>query len=232
MRLGRPLPERLGFWGPPREDVDSILDLAIKEEAMPGGRVVVAHRGQIVLDRSVGTLDGNAPVTSESLYDLASITKVAATANALMHLHGTGVLDLEAPMAQLLPELKDHALGQRTPRQLLTHQAGLESWIPFYRRALADSSGVFCEEANDSCSIEVTPGMFMKATYSDSIWKHILEADLDPPEPTSTAILVSMFGERCFANGAFPSAPGCEKTLPPPCNGRAWGTTPFDKVGR
>ncbi len=181
MRLGRPLPERLAFWGTPREDVDSILNLAIEEGAMPGGRVVVAHRGQIVLDRSVGTLDGNAPVTSGSLYDLASITKVAATANALMHLHGTGILDLEAPMAQLLPELKDHGLGQRTPRQLLTHQAGLESWIPFYRRALADSSGVFCEEANDSCSIEVTPGMYMKATYSDSIWKHILEADLDPP---------------------------------------------------
>ena len=81
---------------------------------MPGARVVVAHAGQIVVDHTVGTLDGTHPTTPDAVYDLASITKVAATGNALMHMAGFGLLEEDGQVHDLLPELKGHPLGTRS----------------------------------------------------------------------------------------------------------------------
>ena len=96
--------------------------------------------------------DGTHPVTPESVYDVASITKVAATAMALMAMQSEGTFDPDEPMDTWLPRLKEHGMGSRTGCELLTHQAGLEPWIPFYVAALADSSGVFANEATDGCA--------------------------------------------------------------------------------
>ena len=180
-RLGRPVPERLALWNSPSSRIDSVLETAMDNRALPGARVVVAHQGQIVVDKALGTLDGTLPVTSESIYDLASITKVAATGNALMSLASRGELGLEWPMNRLLPELEDHPLGTRTVRELLTHQAGLEPWIPFYISALEDSSGVFGSSPSDGCAIEVTPSMYLEDAYTDSVWNMILTSELRPP---------------------------------------------------
>ena len=181
MRLGRPVDGRLAFWDTPNAQVDSLLQLALDRRAMPGARVVVAHAGQIVVDHTVGTLDGTQPTTPDAVYDLASITKVAATGNALMHMSGFGLLEEDGQVHDLLPDLKGHPLGTRSPRQLLSHQAGLASWIPFYRSALEDTTGAFCDAPNTSCHVPVGPGMFMEETYLDTIWNTILNAELDAP---------------------------------------------------
>ena len=180
-RLGKPVASRLGHWDTPTQRVDSILALALEAEAMPGARVLVAHRGQVVMDRTVGTLDGTHPVTPESVYDVASITKVAATAMALMAMQSEGTFDPDEPMDSWLPRLKDHGMGSRTGRELLTHQAGLEPWIPFYVAALADSSGVFANEATDGCDVPVAPGLFMESSYADSVWHMIMHSELKDP---------------------------------------------------
>ena len=179
-RLGKLEDGRLGFWSHPSAQVDSILDVALTQEAIPGARVVIAHQGSIVMDKSVGTLDGEAPVTPESIYDLASITKVAATANVLMRLEQSGELDIDDSMGALLPELSNHPMGSRSAREFVTHQAGLASWIPFYRSALADSSGVFADSPSDGCDLEVTPNLFLENNYADSVWHMILNSELDP----------------------------------------------------
>ena len=181
MRLGRPVEGRLAFWDDPNAKVDSLLKHALEKRAMPGARVVVAHAGQIVVDHSVGTLDGTHPTTPDAVYDLASITKVAATGNALMHMAGFGLLEEDGQVHDLLPGLKGHPLGTRSPRELLSHQAGLASWIPFYRSALEDSTGAFCDAPDTSCHVQVSPGMFMEEAYLDTIWNTILNAELDAP---------------------------------------------------
>ena len=181
MRLGRPVDGRLAFWEEPHAKVDSLLHHALDKRAMPGARVVVAHAGQIVVDHTVGTLDGTHPTTPDAVYDLASITKVAATGNALMHMAGFGLLEEDGQVHDLLPELKGHPLGTRSPRELLSHQAGLASWIPFYRSALEDTTGAFCDVPDSSCHVPVSPGMFMEEAYLDTIWNTILDAELDAP---------------------------------------------------
>ena len=179
-RLGRLVEGRRKDWYEPSLLVDSILEVALDEEAIPGARVLVAHQGNVVIDKTVGTLDGKAPVLPESVYDLASITKVAATANALMTLCANGGLDLDWPMSQLLPSLDTLEMGSRTVREFVTHQAGLESWIPFYRRALADSSGVFGEVATDGCDMQIVPDLYLEESYRDSIWHMILTSEVKP----------------------------------------------------
>ena len=179
-RLGRWTEERTGFWAAPSALVDSLLNVALEEGALPGARVVVAHQGNIVMDKSFGTLDGVAPVTPESVYDVASITKVAVTANILMGLVAEGALEVDQTMAEVLPELEDHAMGTRTVREFITHQAGLEPWIPFYLAALEDSSGVFGVEPTDGCDLEITPTLFLEDVYADSVWSMIMTSELKP----------------------------------------------------
>jgi beta-N-acetylhexosaminidase len=228
-RLGRPVEGRLGFWQTPSDQVDSLLNVALEEEALPGARVVVAHHGQIVLDKSFGTLDGTRPVTPECVYDLASITKVAVTGNALMHLASQGELDIDASMAQLLPELSDHPLGTRTPRELLTHQAGLESWIPFYVSALADSSGVFATEPSDGCAIEVTPSMFLEDAYTDSVWSMILNAELAPAGKYRYSDLGFYMWLRMFKQRGMEVAEWVDQELAQPLGWTSFGFNPLER---
>ena len=228
-RLGRPVPGRLGFWQSPSGHVDSLLNVALAEDALPGARVVVAHRGQIVVDKSFGTLDGTRPVTPESVYDLASITKVAVTGNALMHRTANHTFELDWPMARLLPELEEHALGTRTAREFLTHQAGLESWIPFYISALEDSSGVFGTEPTDGCAIEVTPSMYLEDAYTDSVWAMILNAELDPAGKYRYSDLGFYMWLRMFKQQGVDVAEWVERELAGPMGWQSFGFNPLER---
>ncbi|MAB73846.1 MAG: hypothetical protein CMC99_02730 [Flavobacteriales bacterium] len=200
-RLGKWVDARSAAWSEVSMRVDSLLEVALIEEALPGARVVVAHRGHIVMDKSVGTLDGTSPVTPNTIYDLASITKVAVTANALMRMAAAGDLEVDAPLRSVLPRLEDHPLGTRTVREVLTHQAGLEPWIPFYLAALEDSSGVFGQVPTAGCDIEITPELYLEEAYTDSVWAMILGAELKPPGKYKYSDLgfylwMDMFAER------------------------------------
>ena len=127
-----------GDWAPTLL-IDSIVNEAILEGAMPGCRVVVAHKSEIVYDKCYGTTDGEMPVKKTTIYDLASITKVAATSLCLMKLNQSGDFDLDDVLAKHMPELDTLELGTRTFREVLAHQSGLYPWIPFYRETLCDS---------------------------------------------------------------------------------------------
>ena len=144
--LGRLDHERLGWnhhainetWGCSSR-IDSIVDDALAEDAMPGCRIVVAHKGEVMHDKSYGTTNGTTPVTEGTIYDLASITKIAATSLCFMRLHESGYLDLDDELRKFIPELDTLELGTRTFKEVFTHSAGLFPWIPFFRETLCDS---------------------------------------------------------------------------------------------
>ena len=119
--------------------IDSIVNEALTEDAMPGCRVLVAHKNQVIHDKCYGTTNGEYPVAENTIYDLASITKIAATSLSLMKLEEEGNFNLNDKLKAHLPELDTLELGERTFLQVLTHSAGLYPWIPFYRETLCDS---------------------------------------------------------------------------------------------
>jgi CubicO group peptidase (beta-lactamase class C family) len=103
-----------------------LLQRAIADASFPGAAVVVGRGDEILLSRGFGkhSYGKGAAVSTSSVYDLASLTKVVATTTAAMKLYEAGVLSLDAPLSRYLPELANGPKGELTMRQLLTHTAG------------------------------------------------------------------------------------------------------------
>lgn len=126
------LPEAVGMDGRALARVDSLIRVARLKRAFPGAAVAVG-RGQTLtkLDAyGYHTYDATTPVSTESLYDLASLTKVLATTTAAMQLYEQGVLDLDAPVVRYLPAFGQAGKDAITIRQLLTHSSGLRPYLP------------------------------------------------------------------------------------------------------
>ncbi|MBC2838341.1 serine hydrolase [Robiginitalea sp. SC105] len=116
------------------QQVDSLMELGIRSEAFPGGQLHVAYRGKQVFHKTYGfhTYDSLYPTRATDLYDLASVTKIAAALPALMRLTGEGKLDLDAPFSDYWhPWRRRRDKRDLTLREILAHQAGLEPYIVF-----------------------------------------------------------------------------------------------------
>lgn len=113
------------------------MQSAVDRGVFPGAVLIVRLRGQTVYHRVFGSsalLPVPEPADIETIYDLASLTKPLATATAVLALLQDGLLDLEAPLDDLLQEFKGSPVAWATVRHLLSHSAGLPAWRPFYER--------------------------------------------------------------------------------------------------
>ncbi len=104
------------------------------DSAFPGGVVAVGLRDSVVLLAAVGHYGANdpRPVTPETIYDLASLTKVIALTTECILLVDQGKLNLDAPVQRYLPEFRGPMKDQVTIRHLLTHSAGLAADLPLF----------------------------------------------------------------------------------------------------
>jgi uncharacterized protein YbbC (DUF1343 family)/CubicO group peptidase (beta-lactamase class C family) len=109
--------------------VDAIIQQAIHDETIPGAVLVVGHNGQIVYRKAYGNRalePRREPMTLDTIFDLASLTKVVATTPAVMQLIEQGKLRLNDPVSKYLPDFAQNGKEDITVRQLLTHYSGLE----------------------------------------------------------------------------------------------------------
>jgi uncharacterized protein YbbC (DUF1343 family)/CubicO group peptidase (beta-lactamase class C family) len=115
--------------GPPKlSDVDAIINRAIAKNELPGAVLLVAHRGRIVYRKAYGEralVPHRERMTVNTIFDLASLTKVYATAPSIMLLLQEGKIRLDEPVAHYLPEFGANGKDQITVRMLLTHFSGL-----------------------------------------------------------------------------------------------------------
>lgn len=109
--------------------IDRIVNRGVKAGGFPGAAVIVGRRGYSVFEKGYGRLgwaSSSSPVVpDESIYDLASLTKVVGTATAAMILYDEGRLDLDAPVKKYLPAFSGGQKDHVTIRHLLTHTSGL-----------------------------------------------------------------------------------------------------------
>lgn len=165
---------------------DAIIEKALKARAMPGCRVLAAKDGKIFYDKSFGYFDYSKKqkVEATTVYDLASLTKVVATTLAVMRLYEQGKIGLDKTTGDYLPFVRGTDKAGLKIRDLLMHQAGLKSWIPFYRR-FYDSTSVFLSPlvysrvSSPEYTVPVAANLFMKPQYRDTVWKMILESPLE-----------------------------------------------------
>jgi beta-N-acetylhexosaminidase len=133
-RLKYVTPFEAGFDERKLRVIDSIVNDAIKEKAMPGCQILAAKDGKVFLNRAFGyhTYRKKKEVKTSDLYDLASITKVAATVPSLIQLEQQKKIDINKTLSEYIPYLDTCAKGDIVLADVLLHQAGLAAWIPFY----------------------------------------------------------------------------------------------------
>jgi CubicO group peptidase (beta-lactamase class C family) len=119
--------------------VDRAVQAGIRDGLYPGAVVVIGRRDSILYSRGDGHFTWNpasrVPEPDSTLWDIASITKVVATASSAMRLVDRGELDLDAPVGRYLPRFSGGLKNQVTVRMLLDHTRGLKSYAPIYQQA-------------------------------------------------------------------------------------------------
>lgn len=151
--------------------LDKIVKTALEEAVAPGVAIAVGRNGHIAYIKGYGYIDWNQPgspaVDTNTLYDLASLTKVIATTTLAMILEEAGQLDLNRTVVSYLPEFNSPEKAQITVKQLLTHSGGLEAGANIYSTARGRDQYLYQINARP---LEYTPGTNM--IYSD--WDMIL----------------------------------------------------------
>ena len=183
-RLKESQPEELGISRAKLMEIDKIAQAGIDAQAYPGCQVVVAVEGKVIWRKSYGyhTYDNKQLVKNEDVYDIASITKVAASTSALMRLETMEKFTLDATLKTYLPELTgNNEYGSIKLRDMLTHQSGLVSWIPFYKSTLENNQPtprLYTGEMKTDFKNQVTGNLWMRTDYQDTILQRIMDTPL------------------------------------------------------
>jgi len=158
-------------------NIHSIVADAIRQKEFPGCQVLVIHEGQTVVNEAYGflTYDSLQEVTQNTLYDLASVTKVAATTLMIMDLYQYNIIRLDETVGCYLPEYEGSNKGDITIRALLSHNGELRPYLPFWW------SSMKAEILNPDCEQEVQFGQyghFTNQSIKDSVNNWILNSRL------------------------------------------------------
>ncbi|RYY67146.1 MAG: serine hydrolase, partial [Chitinophagaceae bacterium] len=180
---GRFVPE--GF-SVPWLAVDSIVRDGIARKAYPGAQVLAVQNGVVRYHKAFGRYDGDSlslPVHLESVYDLASITKTAATTVALMKLYEEGKLNLDGTLGDYLPAARGTDKAGLKVRDILLHQAGLAAGIPLYPETMdpatkLPSARYYRSEPSDSFRVPVARDLWLRSDWPDSMLQRILASRL------------------------------------------------------
>lgn len=145
---------------------------AIAQHAFPGAELAVTHKGALVASQGFGrfTYESDSPqVHPDTIFDLASLTKVVATTAAAMLLHERGKLDLDEPLAKTMPEFVSMAPQYEQARRaavairmLLAHSSGL----PAYER-LYEFANTHRDLVHGALTARLTAPPGSRAEYSD-----------------------------------------------------------------
>jgi len=144
-----------------------ILADAVEQKAFPGAATAVTHGGKLVALKAFGRFTyetTSSPIDVESIFDLASLTKVVATTSMAMILYEQGLLDLEMPVVGILPEFQseDSRRKEITFRQFLAHSSGLPAYERLFLRSKSED-----ELLHEASSVPLKHNPGARAEYSD-----------------------------------------------------------------
>ncbi|TND08922.1 MAG: beta-glucosidase-like glycosyl hydrolase [Bacteroidetes bacterium] len=186
VRLSYTMPEAVGADRSKLALVDSFALQGIRQKAYPGCQVIAAKDGRVFYMKSFGshTYDGKRKVKNTDIYDVASITKIMASTPAMMKMTEEKKIALDGKLADYLPMTVGTNKKNMVIREMLAHQAGLQDWIPFWKRTV-DAGGnlrkdIYRKQFSDSFPFRVGPGIFISKNYRDSIYKQLLASPLGP----------------------------------------------------
>jgi beta-glucosidase-like glycosyl hydrolase/CubicO group peptidase (beta-lactamase class C family) len=185
IRMKYTIPAEMGYTNANFRKIDSLAEIAIKLKATPGCQLLIAQNGKVFYNKAFGkhTYAGNSlPVLTTDLYDLASITKVAATTLSIMRLTDELYIDIDRTVGDYFPALLKTNKGGMRIRDILAHQAGLPAWIPFYKETIKDAitrNKFYRQTQSDSFPYQVAENMFLRKDYPDTMLSIIAACEVN-----------------------------------------------------
>jgi beta-glucosidase-like glycosyl hydrolase/CubicO group peptidase (beta-lactamase class C family) len=184
IRIKYTVPEELGISAKKLCKIDSIISYAIRQKAFPGCQVIAIKNGKVFYHKAFGNLFYDSlPVTNQSIYDLASVTKVAATTLVTMHLFDENKLDVHRELNYYYPAAKGTDKEHLSIGDILSHQSRLTAWIPFYKDMIKDSLRkhlYFSKSYSKNFPYQVADTLFACKGMKDTVYKRILASKLLP----------------------------------------------------
>jgi len=185
LRLQYGLPENAGMSSEfLNRKIDSIVTIGLNAKAYPGCEVMVAREGIVVFHKAYGfhTYECRMPVRTDDLYDLASVTKVSSTLAGLMLLDSEGKFSVDKRLGDYLPDFRKTNKGNLLMKDLLTHQAGLKDWIPFWKETVKHDSSfkrnIFSHVYSQKYPLKVADNLYINKNYRKKIFSEIKKSPL------------------------------------------------------
>ena len=185
IRFKYTMPEELEMRNSDLNEIDKICKQSIKDGVFPGCQILVAKDGKVFYHKGFGnhTYDTTSnTVEKGDIYDLASITKIASSTAALMHLQSQGTINVDSTLDTYLHDMVDSTDYQDIKlKEMLTHQAGFAAWIPFYMRTLHKGEPkieLYSIKQTDFFSQRVANDLYAVPSLRDSIFKRIINQEV------------------------------------------------------
>ncbi len=171
-----------------RKDIDSIALLGIEKKAYPGCVVLIMRNGKIVFEKAYGTYnyDTPEPVTTKTIYDMASVTKICATTLSVMKLVDEGKLRLDKTLGTYLPWVRNSDKEDLNIEKIMLHEARLVPDVVFYLKTIDSvtkmpSSKYFRPDSSAAFGVRVAQHLYLRSDYWKTMNQSIVESKLLAP---------------------------------------------------
>ncbi|MCM4169056.1 Beta-hexosaminidase [Arenibacter antarcticus] len=164
--------------------VDSLMNQVIHANGIPGGQLLVAKNGKVVLHKAYGRQKYNdtTKVTLEDIYDLASVTKISSALPAVMKLYDEGKFDLNKGIADYLDYFKNSNKADANFKEILAHQAQFNPYITYWKNTLRKNGSykwsTIKKDSSARFPIKITSNMWLHRNYRKKVFKAIKKSPL------------------------------------------------------
>ena len=185
-RLSYGLPESVNLRSEKLNKIDSLAQIAIDSSMTPGMQILVAKDGKVVYDKNFGylTYKKKQRVNHNTIYDIASLTKILVTLPIVMKMVEQGKLSLDTKLKEIIPQYVNSNKSDKTIKEILSHFANLKSWIPFYKSTLDTVNKLpnplyYKKSFSNEYNIKVTENLYLLSSFKDSININIKNSELN-----------------------------------------------------
>lgn len=190
-RLSYDIPEAAQMDSKTLERIKDVVKEAINSRAFPGCQVGVARHGKIVYLQSFGyqTYKRKRPITNETIYDMASVTKISSTLQATMYMYDKGMIDLHKKASVYLDEMRNTNKGDCLLKDVLTHQAGMIPFIPWWERTMKDKTWdpkFYRTKPDEVYSTMISKDLYTFPALKDTVWRWTLNSNMLNKAPRAT----------------------------------------------
>jgi beta-N-acetylhexosaminidase len=179
------LPEELGVDSAYfKKKIDSLVSEGLSNKAFPGCAIFLAKNGKVFFEESYGyqTYSGERPLLPDDLFDFASLTKIMAPVPALMRLSDQKIFSVRKKMSDYWPDWKGSNKQGLIVADVLSHQAGLKTGIPFWLNTVDKygnyKPGFYSKDSTEKYSYKVSKDLYILNSFRDSVYAAIKKSAL------------------------------------------------------